>query len=395
MESTGRSGGERMVSRQGFVYDPTTAAFQGEMHSVYRTLRDDYPVYVAPDGAFVLSRFEDVWKAVNDWDSFSSAGVAEAAQLRPQMIYMDPPNHTALRRLVSRAFTPKRVVDLEPQVRAVAAALLAPMAAAGGGELVHEFASPLPSTIMSDLIGVPDEHRRAFQGWIEAFLEVTSPDDIAGRATNIYSLFGSLLAERRRAPADDLMSALLAARVDGDSLSDDDLLGFCFLLLVAGNDTTTSLIGNGVELLARHKDQRTALAGDLSLVPAAVEEMLRMESPTQALSRTARRDVELHGTTIPSGSRVMLLWGSANLDDREFVDPEVFDIGRQAPRHLGFGHGIHVCLGAALARLEARVAFEELLSRMPEYELSAEPERYVSNWARAWRFLPLRFDGPR
>jgi cytochrome P450 len=165
--------------------------------------------------------------------------------------------------------------------------------------------------------------------------------------------------------------------------------------LVAGNDTTTSLIGNGVELLARNKDQRAELAGDPSLIPAAIEEMLRIESPTQALSRTAMRDVELHGSTIPAGSRVMLLWGSANLDDREFPDPEVFDIHRHAPRHLGFGHGIHVCLGAALARLESRVAFEELLTRSPEYELRGEPERYVSNWARAWRLLPLQFESVR
>jgi cytochrome P450 family 130 len=269
------------------------------------------------------------------------------------------------------------------------------MTVTNGGDLVHQFASPLPSTIMSDLIGVPDEHRSAFGGWIEAFLEVTSPEDIAGRATNIYTLFGSLLAQRRDEPADDLMSALLAARVDGDNLSDDDLLGFCFLLLVAGNDTTTSLIGNGVELLARHKDQRAELAGDPSLIPAAIEEMLRIESPTQALPRTAMRDVELHGLTIPAGSRVMLLWGSANLDDREFPDPEVFDIHRGAPRHLGFGHGVHVCLGAALARLEARVAFEELLARAPGYELDGEPERYVSNWARAWRLLPVQLERVR
>jgi cytochrome P450 len=226
-------------------------------------------------------------------------------------------------------------------------------------------------------------------------LEVTSPDDIAGRATNIYTLFGSLLAERRDSPADDLMSALLAAQGDGGGLSDDDLLGFCFLLLVAGNDTTTSLIGNGVELLARYKEQRAELAADPTLIPAAVEEMLRIESPTQALSRTAMRDVELHGSTILAGSRVMLLWGSANLDDREFADPEEFDIHRRAPRHLGFGHGIHVCLGAALARLESRVAFEELLARSPEYELRGEPERYVSNWARAWRLLPLQFESVR
>ncbi|MGA7418227.1 MAG: cytochrome P450 [Acidimicrobiales bacterium] len=377
------------MSQQTFVYDPATEQFHNEMHAVYQTLRDEYPVYVAPNGAYVLSRFDDVWAAVHDWASFSSAGVAEAAELRPQMIYMDPPDHTSLRSLVSRAFTPKRVADLEPRIRTVADQLLTRVARTGSFDLVHEFASPLPSTVMSDLIGVPDEHREAFRGWIEAFLEVTSPEDIAGRATNIYTLFGSLLAERRRSPADDLMSALLAAQASSDSLSDDDLLGFCFLLLVAGNDTTTSLISNGAELLVRHKAQRAELAGDPSLIPAAVEEMVRIESPTQALSRTATRDVELHRMTIPAGSRVMLLWGSANLDDREFVDPERFDIHRSPSRHLGFGHGIHVCLGAALARLESRVAFEELLARMPEYELDGEPERYVSNWARAWRFLPL------
>ncbi len=377
------------MGQQAFVYDPATEQFQREMHAIYRTLRDEHPVYVAPDGAYVLSRFDDVWTAVHDWGTFSSAGVAEAAELRPQMIYMDPPDHTALRALVSRAFTPKRVADLEPRVRLVADQLLSRVAAAGTCDLVHEFASPLPSTIMSDLIGVPDEHRKAFQGWIEAFLEVTGPEDIASRAANIYGLFGSLLAERRHSPADDLMSALLAAQVDGENLSDDDLLGFCFLLLVAGNDTTTSLISNGAELLARHQDQRGELAGDPSLIPAAVEEMVRIESPTQALSRTAMRDVDLHGTTIPAGSRVILLWGSANLDDREFADPDLFDIHRRPTRHLGFGHGIHVCLGAALARLESRVAFEELLARMPEYEIRGEPRRYVSNWARAWRFLPL------
>ena len=172
-------------------------------------------------------------------------------------------------------------------------------------------------------------------------------------------------------------------------LSEDDLLGFCFLLLIAGNDTTTTLIGNGAELLARHPDQRAMLAANPALIPAAVEEMVRIEAPTQALPRTARRDLTRHGVTIPEGSRVMFLFGAANLDEREFDDPERFDIAREAPRHLGFGHGIHFCLGAPLARLEARVAFEELLARLPEYEVVGTPERYVSNWARAWRTLRL------
>ena len=216
---------------------------------------------------------------------------------------------------------------------------------------------------------------------------MTSPNG----PTNIYKLFGELLAERRRAPADDLMSALIEAQVDGDRLSEDDLLGFCFLLLIAGNDTTTSLIGNGAELLARHPQQRAELVADPTLIPAAVEEMLRDRVPHPGSASHRHPGVDLHGVTIPQGARVMLLWGAANLDDREFPDAERFDIRRAAPRHLGFGHGIHFCLGAPLARLESRVAFEELLARLPEYHLSEPPERYVSNWARSWRRLPLEY----
>ncbi len=378
------------MTQQTFAYDPGTARFQQEMYEIYRVLRDEYPVYVTPEGSYVLSRFADVWDAVHEPETFSS-NCAEADQLMPQMIYMDPPRHTALRSLVSRAFTPKRVTQLESGIRQVAADLLDRFTARGSCELVHEFAAPLPSTVMANLIGVPEEHREDFRRWTEAFLEVTGPQDITERAGNIYSLFGRLLEQRRRAPADDLMSALIEAQVDGEKLSEQELLGFCFLLLIAGNDTTTSLIGNGAELLDRHPDQRAELVADPSLIPAAVEEMVRVESPTQALPRTAMRDVELHGVTIPDGSRVMLLWGAANLDDREFSDPESFDIHRVAPRHLGFGHGIHHCLGASLARLESRVAFEELLARIPDYQVAGTPERYVSNWARSWRRLQLDF----
>lgn len=378
------------MSQGTFVYDPATRQFQDEMHDVYRVLRDEYPVYLNADGSFALSRFADVRDAVLNWQGFSST-CAEAEQLMPQMIYMDPPRHTALRLLVSRAFTPRRVAELESRVRQVTHRLLDEVEARGQGELVHDLAAPLPSIVMAELIGVPEELREPFRGWTEAFLEVSGPDDVADRAGNIYRLFAELLTERRREPAEDLMSALLAAEVDGEGLSEEDLLGFCFLLLIAGNDTTTSLIGNGAELLARHPRQRAELVADPSLIPAAVEEMLRVEAPTQALPRTATQDVELHGVTIPEGSRVMLLWGAANLDEREFPDAERFDIHRPAIRHLGFGHGVHFCLGAPLARLESRVAFEELLAHMPEYRIVGEPERYVSSWARSWRWLPVEF----
>jgi cytochrome P450 len=378
------------MNRQTFVYDPGTADFQRDLHEIYAVLRDEHPIYEGP-GWYAVSRFEDLWNAIHDWATFSSAGVAEAGYLMPQMIYMDPPRHTSLRAIVSRAFTPKRVAELEGRVRQVARRLIDDFAASGHCELVHDLAGPLPSTVMAELIGVPSEHIEQFRSWTEAFLEVTSPADIAERANGIYGLFGELLAERRQRPADDLMSALLAAESDGERLSEDDLLGFCFLLLIAGNDTTTSLIGSGAELLARHPDQRASLIREPGLLGGAVEEMLRVESPTQALPRTAVRDVTLHGTTIAEGARVMLLFGAANLDDREFPQASRFDIHRGAVRHLGFGHGIHFCLGAMLARLESRVVFEELLARIPDYQLTAPPERITSNWARAWRALPIEF----
>lgn len=369
------------------VYEPGTAQFQQERSSVYRALRDDDPVHHMHDGTYVLSRFHDVWTAVHDWETFSSDHVAESRVAAPMMIYMDPPRHSSLRAIVSQAFTPRRVADLEPSVRRIVRETLADLPEQF--DLAHDVAAPIPSRMIAELIGVPEELRETFRTWTEAFLELASPSDGLDRFVRIYELFAALLDERRRAPTDDLMSALLAAEVDGEHLTNDELLGFCFLLLIAGNDTTTSLIGSGAHLLAEHPDQRAALVADPTLIPAAIEEMARLESPAQALPRTAMRDVDLHGVTIPQGSRVLLCWGAANLDEREFPDAERFDITRRAKRHLGFGHGAHYCLGASLARLEARVAFEELLAALPDYRLTGGEQRYTSTWARAWRTLPI------
>jgi len=373
-----------------FVYDPSTPEFQDEIWDVYRTMRDEYPVYRDPGGGFfALSRFEDVWEAAHDWETFSNV-VPEANSLLPQMIFMDPPRHTALRRLVSRAFTPRRVAQVESFVRETSRQLIAEVAERGGCEVQHEFAAIVPSLVIAKLIGVPPEHIGEFRAWTGSFIEITGTDDYAEAAANIYGLFARLLAERRRAPADDLMTALLDAEVDGQRLSEEELLGFCLLLILAGNDTTSSLIGNGIALLARDAEQRVLLHADLSRWPNAVEELNRVESPTQALSRTATRDVVAHGVTIPAGSRVMLLWGAANHDEREFPDPERFDVTRQFSRHLAFSHGVHSCLGANLARIEARVALEEWHARFPHYELDGEPLRALSIWARAHSRIPVR-----
>jgi cytochrome P450 len=374
-----------------FVYDPTASDFQDGLHDVYRVLRDEHPVYHDPlNDSYSLSRFEDVWQAVHDPETFSSAGVAEAETLPGLIIYLDDPHHGWLRAIVSRAFTPKRIADLEPRVRELAAGLVGASVERGCCDVVHDLAAPLPSTVIAELLGVPAEHVASFRSWTEEFLGIASVDDFADAAANIFRLAGEILDARRRAPCDDLISALLAAEVDGVRLSDEDLLGFCFNLIIAGNDTTTSLIENGVSLLARHPDQRAELVEDPSLIPGAIEEMVRIDSPVQTLPRTSTREVELHGVTIPTGSRVQLVWGAANLDEREFTDPTRFDIHRTMVRHLGFGHGTHFCLGAALARLEARVVFEELLARAPDYEIDGEPLRYTSTWARSFRRLDIR-----
>ncbi|HSO96478.1 MAG TPA: cytochrome P450 [Acidimicrobiia bacterium] len=326
---------------------------------------------------------------MNDYETFSSV-VEEAQSFLPQMIYMDPPRHARLRALVSRAFTPKRIAEIEPLVRRTTADLLDGIAASGGCELQHEYAAVLPSVVIARMIGVPDEHVDTFRDWTESFLEIQGPEDYADSLKKCYELFADLLAERRRSPRDDLMSALLAAEVDGDQLSEEDLLGFCFLLILAGNDTTSSLVGSGIVLLARHPDQQTLLRRDPTLWPAAIEEVNRIESPVQALPRTTTRDVELHGVTIPVASRVLLVWGAANHDDREFSDPERFDVTRTITRHLSFGHGVHYCLGANLARLEARIALEAWHERFPDYELAGEPRRITSIWARAFSRIPVQ-----
>jgi cytochrome P450 len=380
-----------MAPTTAFRYDPSTAEFQDDIWDVYRTLRDEHPVYhdERMGGQYVLSRFDDVWRAVHDWETFSSV-VSEADNLLPQMIYVDPPRHTALRALVSRAFTPRRVAEVEDRVRPVARELLDGIAARGACEAQHEFAAILPSVVIAQMIGVPDEHVPKFREWTESFLEITEAGDFAQAASNIYGLFAELLAARRAEPREDMMTALIGAEVDGERLTDEELLGFCLLLVLAGNDTTSSLIGSGIVLLSRHPDQRALLVRDPSLWPNAIEEMNRLESPTQVLPRTATKDVEFHGVTIPAGSRVMLVWGAANHDDREFANPEQLDVTRTVTRHLAFGHGAHYCLGASLARLEARVAFEEWHARFPDYELTAEPTRAVSIWARAYTRIPVR-----
>jgi hypothetical protein len=371
-------------------YDPLSAAFRDDREGVYRRLRDEAPVYLEPDGRFAaLSRFDDVRAAANDWATYSAV-TAEAKILRPIINDLDPPRHGERRGLLARAFTPRRVAELEPRVRAVARALAADIAPRGSCDVVADFAAVFPSLVIAALMGISDELLPECRAISDSVMRIRGPEDNASPVELADALFRPLIAARRADPQDDLISALLAsAHGDADDpLSEEEILGFCYLLLIGGSDTTTNLIGNGMELLARHHDQRAALVADHALLGGAIEEMLRREPPTQHSARQTTRDVELHDTVIPGDTRVLLVWGAANLDPDAFPDPERFDITRPVERHLALGHGAHFCMGAALARLELRIAFEELLAVMPEFEVHGPLERIPSVWA--WGFERLR-----
>jgi cytochrome P450 len=315
----------------------------------------------------------------------------------PLLIMMDDPRHRELRALVSRAFTPRRIGGLEPRIRKIARELLEAFAEKPEADLVRDFSAPLPTIVIAELLGVPASD----QAWFKEKSTLVTQFDPArpagvhpsagqGPAVELGSYLARVLEERRRQPRDDLLSALLAAEVDGERLGQQELLGFAFLLLIAGNETTTNLISNAAILLDRHRDQRDRLLREPDLIPGAVEEFLRYDPPVQGLARTTTRPVTLHGVTIPEDRKVLLLFASANRDERRIPDPDRFDVTRHPNPHLAFGYGTHFCLGASLARLEARVAFEELLARLPDYRVQPGPiARLCSGPIRGALRLPV------
>lgn len=364
-------------------YDPFDPVIQDDPYPVYRMLRDDAPVFWAPaSNTWVLSRHADVTGALLDHQRYSSINgvfptppdVPFLESFLPMMIMMDPPRHDALRGLVSKAFTPRRIAALEAGIDALAVSLAQGLVSnAGRGDFIEDFAGVLPAMVIADLLGVPRQDRQQFRQWSSTLIQSNPArgevaDGLAAAAA-VYGYFADFLAERRRAPRDDLMSALVAAEIDGQRLRDDELLGFCLLLLIAGHETTTNLLGNAAVVLAADRRSRRRLAADPALIGPAVEELLRYDSPVQGLSRVLTTDVTLHATTMSRGDSVLLLFGSANRDERAFTDPDIFDIGRKPEHQVAFGRGIHFCLGAALARMEARIALRALLSRLPEWSL--------------------------
>jgi len=373
---------------------------------MYAALRDHDPVHHAvPENPrhdyWVLSRHADIWRAARDHETFSSAqgltvtyGELELIGLQdnPPMVMQDPPVHTEFRKLVSRGFTPRQVEAVEPQVREFVIERIERLRAAGGGDIVADLFKPLPSMVVAHYLGVPEEDRAQFDGWTEAIVaantssggfggqERSDPGNGEGGALatvgeavgSMMAYFTELIERRRREPGDDTVSHLVAAGVgaDGDVAGTLSVLAFAFTMVTGGNDTTTGLLGGSVQLLHQHPDQRRLLATQPELIGEAVDELLRLTTPVQGLARTVTRDVTIHDTTIPAGRKVLLLYGSANRDERQYgPDAGELDITR-APRNiLTFSHGAHHCLGAAAARMQSRVALTELLARCPDFEV--------------------------
>jgi cytochrome P450 len=366
-------------------FDPYAYEFHEDPYPYYERLRAEAPVYRNDELDFyALARHADVLAAFKDTKRFSNSwGVSlDPASWNPNasaftsFLALDPPEHTRMRNLVSRGFTPRRVAELEPRIREITVEHLDPLVGSGGFDAVEDFAGKLPMDVISEMLGVPREDRAQLRIWADLLVHREEgvrdvpPEGIEAFA-KLRGYFQALIAERRKQPTEDLLSALLEAEIEGDRLAEAELLSFFILMIVAGNETTTKLIANALYWLWRNPDQRRQVDADPALFPSWAEETLRYDNSTQILARRTLEIVELQETKIPAGSRVILLVGSANRDEDVFPNASEYDIRRDTTESLSFGRGAHFCMGAALARLEARVAFEEWWPRFRGYEIEA------------------------
>ena len=354
----------------------------------YARLRDAAPVHRRPSGDWFLTRYADCQGVLADPRCSSNpaheATPSEGSPARREgsnlLLFLDPPDHTRLRRLVSKAFTPRRVEALRPRVEELVDQLLDDVAGAGSFDVLDALAFPLPVIVICELMGVPAEDRDALKDWSTAASRLLDPD-VAGdtmeqgllAALGLAGYFGELFEERRRAPQDDLVSGLVAAEEEGDRLSAEELQAITVLLFIAGHETTMNLIGNGTYALLRHPDQLALVRDDPEVARTAVEELLRYDGPVHATARVPIEDLDIDGTTVPAGQRMVVALGAANRDPAQFPDPDRLDVTRPDNRHLTFSHGMHFCLGASLARVEGQVAIPRLLQRFPDMQLAAEP----------------------
>ena len=377
-------------------------AFQEDPYPTYAALRDEHPVFREPRyGVYVLTRFEDVDAALRDHGTFrSGAGPAPMPMPEdgpnmasiPLLAATDPPHHDQLRGLVSRAFTPRRVAESEGRIRELTGHLVGNLPN-GEFDLVPGLSVPLPVAVIAEILGVDARHQEDFRRWSAATVGLMDrpPEPAMMQATvELVGFFRSQMAARRDDPQDDMISDLLRAEIDGRSLTEAELDAFFIMLLVAGNETTTNLISNQLSILAERPEVWKACRENRDLVPVALEETLRFDSPVQNLGRETTRDVEVRGVVIPRGSRVMVSFGAGNRDPERFEDPNEYRLDRQDDRHLAFGQGRHFCLGAGLARLEGQVVLNALLDRFERIEPgAAAPQRLHSTVIRGFDALPL------
>jgi cytochrome P450 len=406
----GTKGNMAVTTAPDLNFDPYDVEITADPYPVLRRLRDEAPLYYNERYDFyALSRYGDVEQALKDKDTFINGKgnmleliKADVEQPPGTLIFEDPPAHTLHRKLLSRAFTPKRVFALEPQIRAFTAACLDPLVGADGFDFVADLGAQVPMQVIGMLMGIPEADRRTVREHVDGYLrtEPGKPMRFAKGSkwkpgSKLSDIFGEYIDWRAEHPSDDVMTDLLTATFTDEqgvtrTLTRNEALLYINIVAGAGNETTNRLIGWAGKVLGDHPDQRREIAADPTLVDNTIEELLRYETSGPISARYVTKDVELHGQTVPAGSALLLLHHSANRDDRRFADPDHFDIHREIGQHLAFGHGIHFCLGASLARLEGRIVLEEVLKRFPDWEVdSANAQMAPASAVRGWQTLPV------
>jgi cytochrome P450 len=393
------------TSSRDVYYDTYDVAINADPYPVYRRLREEAPVYYnETHDFFAVSQFADVEKGLLDAQTYISGkgGIIELIKADIEMppgviIFEDPPTHTIHRRLLSRAFTPRRVAELEPKIREFCATSLDPLRGTDHFDFIADLGARMPMQVISMLLGIPESDQEAVRDHVDANLRTEAGEPMQVSENFVTgAMFADYVDWRAEHPSDDIMTELLHVEFTDETdtvrkLTRNELLTYLEVLAGAGNETTTRLIGWTAKVLADHPDQRAELVGDHSLIPNAIEEVLRYESPAPHVGRcVAKQDLVVHGTEVPAGSVMLFLLGSANRDDRRFPDGDRFDIHRNDGRHLTFGNGIHLCMGAALARMEGVIALEEVLSRFPAWDVDMENAKLSpTSTVRGWETLPV------
>jgi cytochrome P450 len=395
------------TSARDVYYDPYDFEIDADPYPVFRQLRDDAPLYYNESLDFyAVSRFADVEACSIDWQTFSSQRGSVLEIIRSAMdipkgmfIFEDPPLHNIHRRLMARVFTARRVAVLEERMRGYCAAALDPLVGSGGFDFVRDLGADLPMRVIGAMLGIPEQDQEMVRDHFDEGLRIEDgrPPEDFGPATMAADMsnFAEYISFRRRHPSDDLMTDLIEATFEDDKgverhLEEEEILNYALLLAGAGNETTTKLIGWAGSLLGTHPDQRRDLVADPGLIPGAIEEILRYEAPSPVQARYVTHQVELHGAAVPEGAILLMLNAAANRDERQFDDPDRFDVRRTIDHHVTFGFGLHFCMGAALARLEGRVALEEVLRRFPDWEVDFDnAERVHTTTVRGWHRLPV------